>query len=112
MKDKIIEIGLIIFMIWRITTLIIEPDYVVYNSISFSSGGNIRETEMNVIVNKGRYNPILYDEIAEEHNEINGIPTKLTLRLYRSEKAIKRGRRPFRTIVFEYDRSLKYVLLE
>ena len=112
MKKKIIEIGIIVIMIWRIIVFIREPDYVEYNSFSFSSGGGIRETEINIIVNKARYNPVLYDEIAEKHNKINGVPTELTLRLYRSERCIKQGHRPFRTVVFEYDRDLKYILLE
>lgn len=112
MKEKAIEVGIIVLMIWGIIGFIKRPDYVVYNSFSFSSGGNVRETEINLIVNKARYNPILYDEIAEEHNRINGMPTKLTLRLYRSEQSIKHGRKPYRTIVIEYDRKLKYILLD
>lgn len=87
------------------------PEYKVKNSMSFSSGGGIRETDLKVVVYKAHYNPILYDNIAEEHNRINGVPTKLTLHLYNSEAAIRKGRNPYREVVYDYDKGIKYIFL-
>lgn len=66
---------------------------------------------MKVIVYKAKYNYILYDEIANHHNKINGIPNKLTLELYHTENGIHKGRNPFRTIVYDYDQHISYIKL-
>lgn len=95
-----------IFLIWYANL----PDYQEYNSY-IQSSRNYRETDLKVVVYKAHYIPSLYEEIVEKHNRINGIPNKLTLELYFSEKGIEKGRNPYRTIVFDYDNHVEYVLL-
>lgn len=103
----IITMIFIVVIVWFIRL----PEYKIYNSMSFSYGDSIRETELRIIVYKGRYNPLLYEDITKEHNVINGTPTKLTMHLYSSRMEITKGKNPYRTIVYEYDRNLKYIVL-
>lgn len=109
---KHFEILILIASILYLVHLFYLPDYEIYNSFSLNNSVYSRETELHVIVHKARYNPVLYEEIAEEHNDINGIPNKLTLKLYTSIKKLKAGKQPYRIIVFNYDKDLKYILLD
>ncbi len=108
------KLGIIAFIaavVYIIVVYAMLPEYKEYNSLVFSSGNTI-ETELNLIVYKARYNPNLYDDIAKKNSRLNGKLTKLTMHLYRSEWSIKQGHAPYRTVVYEYNRNLKYILLE
>lgn len=99
----------ILFMIWYAP----KPDYKVFNSFSMSSsGGEIRDTHIKVVVYKGYFNKYVYKEIEEDHNKINGTPSKLTIDLYFSEGAIRKGKKPYRTVVFDYEEHIQYIELE
>ena len=105
-KTMLIIVGVLLY-IWYAKL----PDYEEFNSRSFSAG-TTRETTMKIIVYKAHYNPYLYRMIAAKHNDINGTPTKLKLELFFSKSAIKRGKRPYRTIIFDYDNHIEYILLD
>lgn len=109
LKHKKFIIGIIIYLIFLIWYAKL-PNYKEHNSFIMSSQ-NCRETNLTVVVYKGHYLSFLYEEIAEQHNRINGTPNKLTLELYFSKRAIEKGRSPYRTIVFDYDNHVEYVLL-
>lgn len=111
MKKRFASIALVAAVVYLGVAFVMLPEYKEYNSLVFSSGNTI-ETELNLIVYKARYNPILYDDIARKNNMLNGKPTKLTMNLYRSEWSIKQGHAPYRIVVYEYDRNLKYILLK
>lgn len=74
------------------------PDYEIYSSISFSSGGN-RDTELNVIVYQYWDLDGLAERIKNEHNMINGTPTKLEINVYYSKWHFRKAY-PFSTIVY------------
>lgn len=87
------------------------PEYKVCNSISTSSR-NYRETTLMVVAYKAKYNPFLYAEIEEEHNLINGTPNKLTILLYHTQSGKRKGKKPFRTIIYDYDNHISYIKLD
>lgn len=109
LKHKKMIIGIIIYLIF-LTWYARLPDYREHSS-SISSSQNYRATNLKVIVYKAHYFSSLYEEIAEKHNRINGTPSKLTLELYFSKRAINNGQSPYRTIVFDYENHVEYVLL-
>lgn len=90
----------IIFLIWYIRI----PDYHTYNSFIFSSD-NYVETRLKVKIYKGFFNPLVYDEIEEEHNRINRKPDKLIMELYFFKWK-------YRTVIYDYDEHIKYVLID
>lgn len=110
MKKKVkittIIIGILLFL-WY-TKL---PDYEVINSMIVATD-NTKHTTLQIVVYKAHYNPYLYQMIADRHNDINGTPTKLTLQLYFSKRAIQHGKKPYRTIVFDYGDHIEYTLLD
>lgn len=108
---KFVTIALIAAVICLGAAFAILPEYKEYNSFVYINKDTV-ERELNLIVYKARYNQTLYDDIAKKNNMLNGTPTKLTMHLYRSEWSIKRGHGPYRTVVYEYDRNLKYILLK
>ena len=57
-----------------------QPDYLAFNSMSFSNGAN-RDTELQVIVYQYWNADEVVAEIEAEHNQINGTPTTLTINL-------------------------------
>ena len=75
------------------------------------SSKDYRETTIMVVAYKAKYNPFLYEEIAEEHNLINGTPNKLTILLYHTNRGKMNGKQPFRTIIFDYDQHISYIKL-
>lgn len=87
------------------------PDYKVCNSFS-TSAKNYRETTIMVIAYKAMYNPYLYKEIEEEHNLINGTPNKLTIELFHTERGKRNGKKPYRTIIYDYDEHISYIKLD
>ena len=68
-----------------------QPDYLAFNSMSFSNGAN-RDTELQVVA-----------EIEAEHNQINGTPTTLTINLHRSKWSFHNGYEPFYSTTINYD---------
>lgn len=57
------------------------PSFHVYRSFVKISDSGV-ETTLDVITYKMFNNAELYQEIADEHNRINGIPNKLEMNLY------------------------------
>ena len=53
------------------------PDFLIFNSLS-SNYNSIRDTELQVAVYHQKNIDYLINEIAQEHNMINGTPTTLT----------------------------------
>lgn len=108
-KDVFVAFVLIISLIFLVWYASID-DYKEYSSINYTSSGYV-ETRSKIVVHKAHYISLLYEEIAEKHNRLNGAPNKLTLELYFSERALMEGR-PYRTVVFDYDNQIEYVLLD
>ena len=78
------------------------PDYLVFNSMSFSNGTN-RDTELRVIVYQYWNTNEVVEEIETEHNQINGIPTTLIINLYHSKWSLQNGYEPFYSTSINYD---------
>ena len=78
------------------------PDYKVYNSINFSNGGNVENTEATLDVVVYQYWGIeeLSERIKDEHIMINGTPAKLEINLYYSEWHLKKVK-PFKSIIYK-----------
>ena len=77
------------------------PDYVVVNSMSFSSE-NTRDTEIKVVIYKYHDIDDTVKAIEQEHNRINGTPTSLEMDLYYSRWHLRHGSGPFKTVIFNY----------
>ena len=67
-----------------------QPDYLAFNSMSFSNGAN-RDTELQVIVYQYWNTDEVIAEIEAEHNQINGTPTIPTINLYHSKWSFHNG---------------------
>lgn len=78
------------------------PDYLVFNSMSFSNGAN-RDTELQVIVYQYWNTDEVIAEIEAEHNQINGTPTILTINLYHSKWSFRNGYEPFYSTTINYN---------
>lgn len=78
------------------------PDYLVFNSMSFSNGAN-RDTELQVIVYQYWNTDKVVAEIEAEHNQVNGTPTTLTLNLYHSKWSFHNGDEPFYSTTINYN---------
>ena len=78
------------------------PDYLVFNSMSFSNGTN-RDTELQVIVYQYWNTDEMVAEIEAEHNQINGTPTTLTINLHHSKWSFHNGYEPFYSTTINYD---------
>lgn len=100
MRKKTILLPILFILFLGICYYVHLPDYQEMGSISFSNH-DTRDTELNVIVY--RYWDIdgLVQEIRDEHDRINGIPTTLELRLYHSKWGLRHGKAPFDTVVFK-----------
>ena len=84
MKKKLLFATIILVLLAGILYYISLPDYLVFNSMSFSNGAN-RDTELQVIVYQYWNTDEVIAEIEAEHNQINGTPTILTINLYHSK---------------------------
>lgn len=112
MKNKrIIKTTTIIIVILLYIWYAKLPDYQEFSSTTFSTG-NRKDTTIKIIVYKAHYNPYLYHMIANRYNDLNGAPTKLKLELFFSKNAILRGKKPYRTIIFDYGNHIEYILLD
>ncbi len=82
------------------------PEFHITHSYSMSytmqDGTRGRDTDLNVIVYKNRNDPELYKRIEYEHNYINGEPTELKIRLFKSKNDIIKGREPYKVITIDY----------
>ena len=101
MKKKLLFITIILPLLIGVLACISLPDYLVFNSISFSSGVD-RNTELQVIAYQYWNTDEVVEEIEEEHNQINGIPTTLTINLYHSKWSFQNGYEPFYTTTINY----------
>lgn len=79
-----------------------QPDYLAFNSMSFSNGAN-RDTELQVIVYQYWNTDEVVAEIEAEHNQINGTPTTLTINLHRFKWSFHNGYEPFYSTTINYD---------
>lgn len=84
MKKKLLFATIILVLLAGVLYYISLPDYLVFNSMSFSNGAN-RDTELQVIVYQYWNTDEVVAEIEAEHNQINGTPTILTINLYHSK---------------------------
>ena len=108
-KMGLIVIALIIYIIF-LTWYATLSEYRQLSS-SNKTSHDYRETNLKIIVYKAHYMKSLYEEIAEKHNLLNGTPNKLTLELFFSERALKKGN-PYRIIVFDYDEHIVYIKID
>ena len=76
MKKKLLFATIILVLLAGVLYYISLPDYLVFNSMSFSNGAN-RDTELQVIVYQYWNTDEVVAEIEAEHNQINGTPTSL-----------------------------------
>ena len=83
MKRKMVILLISVILLSAIYYYISLPDYVVVNSISFSSK-NTRDTEIKVVIYKYHDIDNTVKAIEQEHNRINGTPTSLEMDLYYS----------------------------
>ena len=81
MKRKMVILLISVILLSAIYYYISLPDYVVVNSISFSSK-NTRDTEIKVVIYKYHDIDNTVKAIEQEHNRINGTPTSLEMDLY------------------------------
>ena len=101
MKRKILVILISLFLLSSIGYYISLPNYVIVNSMSFSSE-NIRDTELKAVIYKYYDIDDTIEAIEQEHNRINGTPTSLEINLYYSRWHLRHGFGPFKTVVFRY----------
>lgn len=102
MKKKLLFITIILVLLASVLYYISLPDYLVFNSMSFSNRAN-RDTELQVIVYQYWNTDEVVAEIEAEHNQINGTPTTLTINLYHSKWSFHNGYEPFYTTTINYD---------
>lgn len=76
MKKKLLFATIILVLLAGVLYYISLPDYLVFNSMSFSNGAN-RDTELQVIVYQYWNTDEVVAEIEAEHNQINGTPLSL-----------------------------------
>ena len=102
MKKKLLFSTIILILLAGIIYYISLPDYLVFNSMSFSNGAN-RDTELQVIVYQYCNIDEVIAEIETEHNQINGTRTTLTINLHHSKLSFHNGYKPFYTTPINYD---------
>lgn len=102
MKKKLLLSIIILVLIAGVLYYISLPDYLVFNSMSFSNGAN-RDTKLQVIVYQYWNTNEVVEEIETEHNQINGIPTTLIINLYHSKWSLQNGYEPFYSTTINYD---------
>ena len=87
------------------------PDYQIWSSVAIG-GEDHRESTVDVVVYKQWLSSRIYREIEEKFVQVNGKPEKLTLRLFLPVLRSRHGEVPYRTVVFDYENALQYILLE
>ena len=104
MKKKLIITLFVLCLLIGISYYISLPDYRIFNSISYSNQ-DTRDTTLKVVVYKYWEINDTIKKIEEEHNKINGTPTTLEINLYYSKLLIRYGKKPFKTVMFEYNQK-------
>ncbi len=102
MRKKLLFATIILILLTGIIYYISFPDYLVFNSMSFSNGTN-RDTELQVIVYQYWNTGEVVAEIEAEHNQINGTTTTLIINLYHSKWSFHNGYEPFYSTTINYD---------
>ena len=102
MKKKLLFVTIILVLLAGILYYISLPDYLVFNSMSFSNRAN-RDTELQIIVYQYWNIDEVVAEIEAEHNQINGTPTTLIINLYHSKWSFHNGDEPFYSTTINYD---------
>ena len=90
MKKKLLFVTIILTLLAGVLYYISLPDYLVFNSMSFSNGAN-PDTELQVIVYQCWNTNEVLQEIEAKHNQINGTPTTLKINLYHSKWSFHNG---------------------
>ena len=103
MKKKLIITLFVLCLLIGISYYISLPDYRIFNSISYST--------LKVVVYKYWEINDTIKKIEEEHNKINGTPTTLEINLYYSKLLIRYGKKPFKTVMFEYNQKKRKTTL-
>lgn len=104
MKRKILLIFIAFVLLFGISFYISLPDYIVVNSMSFSSE-KTRDTELKAVIYKYYDIEDTIEAIEQEHNRINRIPTSLEINLYYSRWHLRHGFGPFKTVVYNYKQN-------
>lgn len=82
------------------------PEFHVMHSYSMSytmqDGTRGIDIDLNVIIYKNRNDPELYKRIEYEHNRINGEPSELKIRLFKSKNDIIKGCEPYKIMTIDY----------
>lgn len=102
MKKKLLFVTIILILLAGVLYYISLPDYLVFNSMSFSNGDN-RDTELQVIVYQYWNTDEVVAEIEAEHNQINGTPTTLIINLYHSKWSFHNRYEPFYSTTINYN---------
>ena len=91
MKKKLLFATIVLVLLAGVLYYISLPDYLVFNSMSFSNGAN-RDTELQVIVYQYWNTDEVVAEIEAEQNQIN-----------RSKWSFHNGYEPFYSTTINYD---------
>ena len=110
MKKKLIITLFVLCLLIGISYYISLPDYRIFNSIYYSNQ-DTRDTTLKVVVYKYWEINDTIKKIEEEHNKINGTPTTLEINLYYSKLLIRYGKKPFKTVMFEYNQKKRKTTL-
>lgn len=115
MKSKTIILTSIIILVIMVTVMYHSyytrlPDYEILNSSNFTSAGNYVESDIDVVVHKRRHNDEMYKCIESQHNNLNGIPNKLTINLYKSETDCTHNIQPYVIISIDYDVGTRNII--
>ena len=102
MKKKLLFATIVLITLASVLYYIRLPDYLIFNSMSFSTG-TTRDTELQIVVYHQYWgiNGVLHN-IETEHNQINGTPTTLKLNPYHSQWSFHHGYEPFYTTTINY----------
>ena len=102
MKKKLLSITIVLILLIGVLYYISLPDYLVFNSMSFSNEAN-RNTELQVIIYQFWNIDEVVQEIETEYNQINGKPSILTINLYHSKWSFRNKYEPFYTTTANYN---------
>ena len=99
-KRYFIIISILLAIILYYTIL---PDYhILTSSIVTFSNDDVRNIELQVIAYHYLNIDKLIQKIEAEHNQLNGVPSTLTINLYRSKWSLRNGYKPFYTTTINY----------
>lgn len=102
MKKKLLFTAILLILLASVLYYISIPDYLVFNSMSFTHGFN-RNTELQVIAYQYWNTDEMIQEIENEYNQINGTPSLLKINLYHSKCSFRNGNEPFYTTTINYE---------